>query len=111
MKQLKKETYDKLHMVMGFMADKDIEGILKLLPKQATYYFTQAQTSRALPVDDLKEIAARHGLKGNTYSHVAEALEVARQAALRRDVIYVGGSMYVLAELLTAIGYDDQLDS
>lgn len=111
MKQLKKETYDKLYMVMGFMADKDIDGILNLLPQKATYYFTQAHTSRALPVNKLKEIAAQHGLKGTTFDHVAEALDAARQAALPRDVIYIGGSMYVLAELLKAIGYDDKLES
>lgn len=110
-KQLKKETYDKLHMVMGFMADKDIDGILELLPKKATYYFTQAQTTRALPVAKLKEIAAKHGLEGTIYNNVMDALEAARQAALPRDMIYIGGSMYVLAELLKGIGYDDKLES
>ena len=111
MKQLKKETYDKLHMVMGFMADKDINGILDLLPRKATYYFTQAHTTRALPVTELKEIALKHGLKGAIYNNVTEALDAARKAALPRDVIYIGGSMYVLAELLQAIGYDDKLES
>lgn len=110
-KQLKKETYDKLHMVMGFMADKDVDGILELLPKKATYYFTQAQTKRALPVADLKEIAAKHGLQGTIYNNVMDALEAARQEALPRDMIYIGGSMYVLAELLKGIGYDDKLES
>ena len=109
MRQLKFEEYDNLHMVMGFMADKDVNGILKLLPKNATYYFTQAQTSRALPVEDLSKLAAQHRLKGNTYENVVEALEAARKAAAPRDLIYVGGSMYVLAELLTAIHYDDKL--
>ena len=110
-KQLKKETYDKLHMVMGFMADKDVDGILELLPKKATYYFTQAQTKRALPVADLKEIAAKHGLQGTIYNNVMDALEAAKQEALPRDMIYIGGSMYVLAELLKGIGYDDKLES
>ncbi len=111
MKQLKKETYDRLHMVIGFMADKDINGILPLLPKQATYYFTQAQTKRALPVNTLHDLATQHGLKGTIYNNVSDALDAARKAALPRDVIYIGGSMYVLAELLTAIGYDDKLES
>jgi dihydrofolate synthase/folylpolyglutamate synthase len=111
MKQLEHEYYDNLHMVIGFMADKDVNGILGLLPKKATFYFTQAQTSRSLPVERLQEIAASHGLNGSTYNHVTEALEAARKNAAPRDLIYVGGSMYVLAELLTAIGYDDKLDS
>lgn len=111
MKQLKREYYDELHMVIGFMADKDVNGILELLPKKATYYFTQAQTSRSMTVEQLKECAAQHGLKGECFPNVVEALDAARRAAHPRDFIYVGGSMYVLAELLTAINYDDHLDN
>lgn len=111
MQQLKHEYYDNLHMVLGFMADKDVNGILDLLPKKATFYFTQAQTSRSLPVEKLQEIAASHGLTGDTYNNVMEALEAARKNAAPRDLIYIGGSMYVLSELLKAIGYDDHLDS
>ena len=111
MKQLKHEEFDNLHMVLGFMADKDVKGILKLLPKKASFYFTQAQTSRAMSVDDLTRLAATVGIKGKTYGNVVEALEAARSAAAPRDLVYVGGSMYVLSELLTAINYDDHLDS
>ena len=107
MKQLGAEYYDTLHMVVGFMADKDVEGILDLLPKKARYYFVQAHTPRALPVDQLKDLAAKHGLKGEIYPHVTDALEAARRVSGRKDLIYVGGSMYVLAELLKALGYDD----
>ena len=107
LKQLSNEYYDTLHMVMGFMADKDVEGILELLPKKANYYFVQAHTSRALPADQLQTLAAKHGLKGEVYPHVTYALEAARRVSGRKDLIYVGGSMYVLAELLKAIGYDD----
>ena len=111
MKQLKHEEYDNLHMVLGFMADKDVKGILKLLPKKASYYFTQAQTSRAMSVDDLSRLADTCGIKGKTYGNVVEALEAAQSAAAPRDLVYVGGSMYVLSELLTAINYDDHLDN
>ena len=111
MKQLKHEYYDELHMVLGFMADKDVNGILDLLPKRATYYFTQAQTPRSMTAEQLKERASKHRLKGECYPNVVEALDAARQAANPRDLIYVGGSMYVLAELLTAINYDDHLDN
>ena len=107
MKQLKREKFDDLHMVIGFMADKDVNGILDLLPKKASYYFTQAQTSRALPVAQLQELASKHRLKGNTYNNVMEALDAARKAAAPRDLIYLGGSMYVLAELFKGIGYNN----
>ena len=110
MKQLKLEEFDGLHMVLGFMADKDVNGILELLPKKAEYYFTQAQTPRAMKIEELSQLVANHGLKGKYYPNVLEALNAARQAAAPRDFIYVGGSMYVLAELLTAINYDDRLD-
>ena len=110
MKQLKRERYDKLHMVIGFMADKDLNGILRLLPKKATYYFTQANTTRSLAKEELHDIAEKYALFGETYNHVSQALEAARNAAATSDLIYVGGSMYVLAELFKAINYDDHLD-
>lgn len=111
MEQLKHEEFDDLHMVLGFMADKDVSGIIKLLPKKASYYFTQAHTSRAMSVDDLSRLAASCGIKGKTYGNVVEALQAAQSAAAPRDLVYVGGSMYVLSELLTAINYDDHLDN
>ncbi|MBR1803773.1 MAG: bifunctional folylpolyglutamate synthase/dihydrofolate synthase [Muribaculaceae bacterium] len=99
MKQLAECPCTALHMVMGFMADKDLEHILPLLPREATYYFTQAQTPRALKAVDLQTMAAPLGLNGQCYGNVAEALASARAAACDTDLIYVGGSMYVLAEL------------
>ena len=85
--------------------------MMDLLPKKAAYDWTQAHTTRAMPVAEVAKLAASCGLKGNAYNDVTEALEAARRAAAPRDLIYVGGSMYVLAELLTAIGYDDHLDN
>lgn len=107
-KQLKREQYTKLHMVVGFMADKDVISMLKLLPDNALYYFTQAQTSRSMTADDLKALAGKVALKGDTYNHVYDALQAAIKAAKPKDLIYVGGSMYVLAELFAALGYGDK---
>lgn len=107
-RQLKREQYTKLHMVMGFMADKDVISMLKLLPDKALYYFTQAQTSRSMTADDLKALAEKVALKGDTYNHVYDALQAAIKAAEPEDLIYVGGSMYVLAELFAALGYGDK---
>ena len=108
-KQLKHEDYKRLHMVMGFMADKDVKSILNLLPNDAVYYFTQAQTSRSMTVEQLQSLAAKCGIDGSIYNNVSEALDAARKQANDEDLIYVGGSMYVLAELLTALNYGDDL--
>ena len=108
-KQLKHEDYKRLHMVMGFMADKDVKSILNLLPKDAVYYFTQAQTSRSMTVEQLQSLAAKCGIEGSIYNNVSEALDAARNQANDEDLIYVGGSMYVLAELLIALNYGDDL--
>lgn len=96
--QINKVNCNEMHLVMGFMADKDLQHILGMLPKQAHYYFTQASTPRALKAESLAHIAAEHGLSGNYYDNVAEAYIAATKAAADSDFIYVGGSMYVLAE-------------
>ncbi|MBQ7691401.1 MAG: bifunctional folylpolyglutamate synthase/dihydrofolate synthase [Muribaculaceae bacterium] len=101
MQQLRNEHYRHLHMVLGFMADKDLAHILPLLPRQAHYHFTQASTPRALTADLLRDMAATVGLHGDCHPTVVEALDHAKQLAKPDDLIYVGGSMYVLAELFT----------
>lgn len=101
--QLKSEHYEHLHIVIGFMRDKDLQHILPLLPNDATYYYTHAHTSRAMPADELREIAAQCGLIGESYPDVTAALDAARAAANRCDLIYIGGSMYLLAELFASI--------
>lgn len=102
-RQLKSETYTTLHMVLGFMADKDVDHVLAMLPKDATYYFTQAQSPRALTAAELARKAAAHGLHGKPYATVADAKKAAMSAASladHDDLVYIGGSMYVLAEAL-----------
>lgn len=108
MRQLRNEHYQQLHMIMGFMADKDISAMLNMLPANAKFYFTQAQTSRSMPVKELLQLANRAHIEGTTYDNVMDALKAARENADENDLIYVGGSMYVLAEFLSGIGYDDQ---
>ena len=81
-----------------------------MMPNDATYYFTQAQTSRSMAVEALKKLADLEDLRGECYQNVVEALEAARKAAKPKDLIYVGGSMYVLSELFTALGYGDSQD-
>lgn len=110
MKQLAAEQYDKLHMVLGFMADKDVTTMLDMMPKDACYYFTQAQSSRSMKSNKLRSLAAKTGIQGNIYNNVMDALNAARGQASEGDMIYVGGSMYVLAELLEGLNYQDNTD-
>ena len=100
MEQLKKQTYTHLHIVVGFVKEKDVNGVLELFPKEATYYFCSPAIARGLNVDTLKEIATAKGLQGERYSSVAEALNAAKAQALPTDFIFVGGSTFVVAEVV-----------
>lgn len=97
--QLKEYNYDRLRMVIGVVNDKDINGILELLPKNAIYYYCKADIPRALNATELKEIGSEYGLKGETYSSVKEALEKATTQSSPNDLIFIGGSTFVVAEI------------
>ena len=98
--QLLTQPCKTLRIVFGMVNDKDINGVLALLPKQATYYFTQASVPRALDSESLRSLAARHGLQGTTYHTVQSATQAALNEADKDDFIYVGGSSFVVADLL-----------
>jgi dihydrofolate synthase/folylpolyglutamate synthase len=97
-RQLQSEHYRHLHIVFGMVNDKDIRGVLALLPTTAVYYFTQAAIPRALDARQLAAQAAEFGLHGEAYPSVAAALDAACQAADAADFIFVGGSTFVVAE-------------
>ncbi len=98
--QLKTISYNKLHFVMGMVNDKDIEKILSLLPKDAVYYFTKASIPRAMNEQELQKKALKHNLLGNSYPIVKQAFDAAKKNADENDVIFVGGSNFVVAEAL-----------
>lgn len=98
--QLQTEEYKNLHMVLGFVQDKDLEVILPLFPKDATYYFSRPNIRRGLDAANLKEAAINHGMKGKLYSGISEALAAAKENASNEDLIYVGGSTFTVAEVL-----------
>ena len=102
-KQLANLKCDKLHMVLGFSADKDIDTVLGMMPKDAIYYFTQAQSSRSMKAQDLQTLAAKQGLKGDNYTKVTDAYKASLKAAKPSDAIFVGGSFYVLGDLFKHI--------
>ncbi len=89
-----------LHIVFGMVDDKDVEGVLHLLPRDAEYYFTQADTHRAIPVEKLLTLAEGIGLKGSAYPTVRAAYDAVMQQASSEDFVYIGGSSYVVADLL-----------
>lgn len=100
LKAIKRTTHKHLHFVLGMVSDKDISSILALLPGSATYYFCQAQLPRALDKEQLKKKALEKGLTGETYSSVKEALRAARERAAKEDLVFVGGSTFVVGEAL-----------
>jgi len=100
MKQLSQEKFEKLHLVVGVVKDKAIEKILALFPKTANYYFCEAKVPRALEVDLLSNTAKKLGLEGEKYASVAQAVAAAQANAGENDLIYVGGSNFVVAEAI-----------
>lgn len=98
--QLRQQSYRRLHIVIGMVNDKDIRGVLALLPKEATYYFTKASVKRALPENELQELAATVGLQGTCYPDVPAAVLAAQKESLPEDFIFVGGSSFIVADLL-----------
>ena len=100
-KQLELQEYDNLRIVMGMVNDKDISTVLSMMPKHAVYYFTQASVKRAMPCRDFKAKAAGYGLEGDAYPTVRQAYEAALHDASQNDLVFVGGSSFIVADLLS----------
>ncbi|WP_215226098.1 bifunctional folylpolyglutamate synthase/dihydrofolate synthase [Echinicola shivajiensis] len=97
--QIQEMDFRKLHMILGMVNDKDLGEVLKLLPKDAEYTFCQANIPRALEAEQLKEQAEKQGLMGRVIKDVNEALTQAIKKADKKDLIFVGGSTFVVAEI------------
>ena len=97
--QLARVPHQHLHVVLGVVNDKDVAKVLALLPRAATYYFCQAGIPRALPADELAAQATAAGLTGRAYGPVPAAVAAARAAAGPQDVVFIGGSTFVVAEV------------
>ena len=98
--QLRQQVCRQLHIVIGMVNDKDIRGVLALLPREAAYYFTQASVKRALPAGQLARLAGEAGLMGEAYPDVSSAVRAAQEKSLPEDFIFVGGSTFIVADLL-----------
>ncbi len=99
LEQIELMSYSELHLIIGMVKDKDITQILKLLPASAIYYFTQAQIPRALPSEEMKNIATSFGLKGEAFANVNQALNKAKNTAHKDDLIIICGSVFLVGEV------------
>ena len=102
-RQLQLQKYNKLHIVFGMVNDKDVDGVMCLLPKNAHYYFTKPQSKRAIPEKDIQRKAMMHGLAGDCYNDVPSAYTAAKKMATPDDMIFIGGSSYIVSDLLLYI--------
>ena len=100
LKQIQNEKYDTLHIVLGVVNDKDLTEILPIFPKEAIYYFCKPNIPRGLDAQILQEKAQKFNLKGEVYNSVSESYKNAAQNASKADFIYIGGSTFVVAEIL-----------
>lgn len=98
--EIAKQEFHNLHIVLGVSNDKALEGILPLFPKEAMYYFCQANIPRAMTAESLKLAALEYDLKGEYFPSVRKAYEAARLYATKKDLIYIGGSVFVVAEVV-----------
>jgi dihydrofolate synthase/folylpolyglutamate synthase len=99
-KQLQTEEFQRLHVVLGMVNDKDVLSLLELFPKQAQYYFCKPNVPRGLEASLLAQIFTEHGFQGSIHPSVKDALKAAKQRASHDDLIYIGGSTFVVAEII-----------
>lgn len=99
-KQILTETYEQLHIVIGMVNDKDIDKVLELLPQKATYYLARPDIPRGMPVEELSNHFTQQKLMNTTFKSVNQALERAKTAAAKNDLILVTGSTFVVAEII-----------
>ena len=99
-KQLSEIDYKELHFVLGTVNDKNIDKVLGLLPRKARYYFCQANIPRSLDKESLQSKSEKYGLSGKVYNSVSQALKTAKKNAKKEDCIFVGGSTFVVAEII-----------
>lgn len=99
-KQLRQESFENLHIVMGVVNDKDLATILPLFPERARYYYCKPAIPRGLDEVELQQQCSKFGMHGNVYKSVIEAYRAALKNATKNDLIYIGGSTFVVAEIL-----------
>jgi dihydrofolate synthase/folylpolyglutamate synthase len=102
-RQLQETPHERLHIIIGMVSDKDVNTVLSMLPKDAEYYFTKASVKRAMPAGEFAQIARKHQLSGDCYENVESAYNAAKEKAGPNDLIFVGGSTFIVADMLNNI--------
>ena len=103
-KQLQQTPHKKLHIILGMVSDKDVSTVLSMLPKEATYYFTQPSVQRAMPAEELAKKASTFQFSDfSTYNDVEDAYQAAKSNASEDDLIFIGGSTFVVADFLKSL--------
>ena len=100
MQQLENEDFEALHVVFGVVNDKDLSSIVDLLPKKAKYYFCRPNISRGLEANKLKDFLSKYNIVGDAYNSVNEAYKSALEIAKNNDFVFIGGSTFVVAEII-----------
>ena len=100
LQQIKRSSFEQLHMVLGFVNDKGVSELLKLFPKRAKYYFVKPDVARGMEVETVRQIASQNNIAGDTYSTVQQGYQAALEQASEDDFIFIGGSTFVVAEIL-----------
>ncbi len=98
--QIKFQNYSRLHFIFGSVGDKDISSILRLLPRDAQFYFVRSSVDRSMPAEHLRAKASDYGLEGEAFDSVPEAIEKAIEQSQQKDMIFIGGSTFVVADAL-----------
>lgn len=99
--QLRHARCNRIHVIFGMVNDKDVDEVLSLLPRDATFYFTRPSTKRAIPESMIRDKANAQGLDGKCHPTVCDAFMAAKEAATKDDLIFIGGSSYIVADFLT----------
>jgi len=104
-KQIAAQPCKQLRLVFGMVDDKDIDTVMGMLPQDAVYYWTQASTKRAIPAEKVQEKGKTHGLSGNVFYNVKDAYEAALKDSDKADFVFVGGSSYIVSDLLEYLNF------
>jgi dihydrofolate synthase/folylpolyglutamate synthase len=104
-KQIAAQPCKQLRLVFGMVDDKDIDTVMGMLPQDAVYYWTQASTKRAIPAEKVQEKGKTHRLSGNVFYNVKDAYEAALKDSDKADFIFVGGSSYIVSDLLEYLNF------
>ncbi len=100
LQQIRKSSFQQLHMVLGFVNDKEVSELLELFPKTAKYYFVKPNVVRGMEVKEVRQMALQNNIAGDTYSTVQQGYQAALEQASEDDFIFIGGSTFVVAEIL-----------